>query len=337
MPNKTAIEWTATHHPDGTITPGYSSNPIIAVDMETGKRGWHCVHASPGCQNCYAETLNKRFGTGRTYTANNDDKVEFRLNEKELEALLRIRKPAKFFIGDMMDLFHEDVPLLMLEHCFRVFLTMIRAGHTIQILTKRAERMATDLPILMNRMCGPHWRIPPRLWLGTSVEDQRRANERIFHLMRLAPATLFLSVEPMLEAVDPRNLRPLQPPVNPDLIQLTPVPGPVDWIDCLTGQYTRGRLGYSCDPISWVICGGESGPDARPFGIHWARALRDQCKATGVAFFMKQLGARPFERQEDEFGRLQRCISYHLKSRKGGDMAEWPEDLRVREFPEVAE
>jgi hypothetical protein len=81
---------------------------------------------------------------------------------------------------------------------------------------------------------------------------------------------------------------------------------------------------------SWVIVGGESGAGARPFDLAWARAIVAQCKAAGVPVFVKQLGAKPIRLARDGDG-------FHevpaLRNKKGGDPAEWPEDLRVREFP----
>jgi hypothetical protein len=71
--------------------------------------------------------------------------------------------------------------------------------------------------------------------------------------------------------------------------------------------------------LDWVVVGGESGRGARPFDIAWARDVLRQCRAAGVPCFIKQLGARP--------------VALRLKHGKGGDMAEWPADLRVREFP----
>lgn len=77
--------------------------------------------------------------------------------------------------------------------------------------------------------------------------------------------------------------------------------------------------------IDWVIAGGESGKHARPFDLAWARSLRDQCRAAGAAFFVKQLGAHPVEAGE----RLR------LNNGHGGDWSEWPDDLRIREMPQV--
>jgi hypothetical protein len=98
--------------------------------------------------------------------------------------------------------------------------------------------------------------------------------------------------------------------------------------------------------ISWVICGGESGPGARPFDLAWARNARDQCAAAGTAFFMKQVGAHPILSVTDLHKLLaelpdtdrtleDNCYRLKLRDRKGGSMEEWPEDIRVRQFPEA--
>jgi protein gp37 len=80
--------------------------------------------------------------------------------------------------------------------------------------------------------------------------------------------------------------------------------------------------------IDWAIVGGESGPGARPFDLAWARSLVEQCRSAGVAPFVKQLGANPLMEPGP--------ITVHLEDPKGGDPAEWPEDLRAREFPAFA-
>jgi hypothetical protein len=97
--------------------------------------------------------------------------------------------------------------------------------------------------------------------------------------------------------------------------------------------------------LDWVIVGGESGPGARPFDVAWARSIVQQCKAAGVACFVKQLGAC-FVKQlganpvstNTAFGGVIGRTAYPLDTlsdKKGGDPSEWPEDLRVREFPEA--
>ena len=121
---------------------------------------------------------------------------------------------------------------------------------TWQILTKRPERIKDHLP--------PDWGPGgyPNVWLGTSVEDQRAVRTRVPYLMDLDVPVAFLSCEPLLEAID------------------------------LSGALSS----CACRGISWVICGGESGPGARPMKPEWATALRDQVKGAGAAFFFKQWG-----------------------------------------------
>lgn len=99
-------------------------------------------------------------------------------------------------------------------------------------------------------------------------------------------------------------------------------------------HHVADSLGPACDgfrraefAIHWVIVGGESGPQARPCDVEWIRDIVRQCREAGVPCFVKQLGARPFY----EHGGYQQWA--HMKHRKGGEWNEWPEDLRVREFP----
>jgi protein gp37 len=149
----------------------------------------------------------------------------------------------------------------------------------------------------MRRMPAP----PPHVWLGVSVEDQRAADERIPLLLETPAALRFLSVEPVL--------------------------GPIYLAGALSVFDRHGEpSGPRCnddgtDAIGWIIVGGESGPGARPCDVAWIRSVVEQCRDAAVPCFVKQLGARPG--------------SVRLVDRKGGDMSEWPADIRVRQFPEV--
>ena len=122
--------------------------------------------------------------------------------------------------------------------------------------------------------------------------------------------------------------------------------------------------GWMAPTLDWIVVGGESGPGARPVDVEWARSTVEQCKAAGVPVFVKQIGAKPFERQPsldkgfagrdlldvmkrprppqmNGWGRITTATEtfyqrhLDLNDRKGGDMEEWPADLRVRECPEV--
>lgn len=299
--NKTSIEW--THRPEtGGAAGGFTWNPIragldgMAVNWQ-GKRitGTFCTRISPGCTNCYASVINKRFGNGLEYTVPNLEKVEFYIDEKILAQPLQRKKPATIFVGDMFDLFHEAIPLELISE---VLVVCGKAKqHTFQILTKRAARMQDIVSgVIANTF--PHIDKPPaNIWWGVSVESQKYADERIPLLLQTPAAVRFLSVEPMLEEM-----------------------------------YLN--LGHAREAeVDWVICGGESGPGARMFRREWAESLRDQCAAAKVAFFMKQFGSYPV--LDPRYDQTISGASRKLRDRKGGDMEEWPESLRVREFPSV--
>jgi protein gp37 len=307
--NKTSIEW--THRPEtGGAAGGFTWNPIRAVQIDhevnpARRSGTFCTRISPGCTHCYASSINKRFGNGLEYTVPNLEKVEFFIDEKILAEPLRRKKPATIFVGDMFDLFHEAIPG---ELIWRVLIECRNeTRHTFQILTKRTERMREMMSFAAVFA-------QPNIWLGTSVESQKYADERIPLLLQTPAAVRFLSVEPMLEAVDLENL----PSAS----------GIGRYLNCLSNA--------GADPgaiipskIDWVICGGESGPGARPFNLAWAESLQEQCKAAGVAFFMKQAGSAPT--WDPECGI--KTQEFLCTDSKGGDPSEWPEHLRVRQFP----
>jgi len=132
---------------------------------------------------------------------------------------------------------------------------------------------------------GKRWPLP-NVWLGVSVEDQTRADERIPHLLNTPAAVRFISAEPLLGPVDLGRMG-----------AATRL-GKETALDCLTGDYLTGKSRLSdgahrtpfLPRLDWVITGGESGPGARPMHPDWARGLRDQCAAAGVPFFFKQWG-----------------------------------------------
>lgn len=288
-----------------------------------------CSVISPGCTNCYAmrhawrlahnpKTMTKYEGTVRKVNGKAVWTGKVNLDESALLAPLAWRKPRRVFVDSMSDLFHENVPDLAID---RVSAVMALTPHiTYQVLTKRGERMreyclnAPNLVGIAHEIHCAHlgvdasrnsavgvgtlptmWPLP-NVWKGVSVEDQRRADERVQALLDTPATVRFLSCEPLLGPVD----------LSPFL------PG----YDSLAGEHVDTGL-------HWVIVGGESGPDARPFDLAWARSLRDQCQAAGVAFFMKQLGSRPVDG-----AREYPCADGH-----GGDPDEWPADLRVQAFP----
>jgi len=311
-----------------------------------------CSRVSLGCGGCYAERMAHRFsGKGMPFeglTRPTKDGPrwtgDLRLVPEALDLPMRWRKPRRIFVNSMSDLFHPEVPDKFISAVFGVM--AVCPQHTFQVLTKRPERMAAWFARQarfvatlqaqyvadgMPQQPDAHWYacqtvgeaesalardlVPeevdegddlsgfgwplPNVWLGSSIEN-RAALARLDHLRATPAALRFLSLEPLLE----------------DL-------GEID----LTG-------------IGWVIVGGESGPGARPCDLAWIRSIVRQCREAQVPCFVKQLGAAAMDppnglaghslRVPDEAAPL---VSQRLRDRKGGDPAEWPEDLRVREMP----
>jgi protein gp37 len=236
---------------------------------------------------------------------------EVRPDESSLGLPFGWKKPRRVFVNSMSDLFYGDdadrracesagiefkpVPFEFIDRVFAVM--ALTPQHTYQILTKRADRMAeyfnhsrdvmgfkTDervgYAIAMLRGLDPGPRVgqwPLRnVWLGTSVENQKTADERIPHLLKCPAAVRFLSAEPLLGALDLRmHLHKRGCPEHPS-----------DG----TKVAICGCTGCRRDRIHWVIVGGESGPNARPMHPDWARSIRDQCQQARVPFFFKQWG-----------------------------------------------
>lgn len=245
-----------------------------------------CTKISPGCKHCYAETFAERWRgiAGHPYERGFDP----RFVPDQLGAPLRWRNPRRVFVNSMSDLFHDAFTNEQIAAVFGVMAACPR--HTFQVLTKRAERMrrwfewlshahATHVEPAQAVYCVDHAqratpRMPsvngfalrwplPNVWLGVSAEDQRRADERIPHLLACPAAVRFVSVEPCL--------------------------GPVDVSIYLARGVIEAKPGDpDYDALNWVICGAESGNGARPMHEDWVRSLRDQCAAAGVKFFFKQ-------------------------------------------------
>ena len=268
--------------------------------IEWTEKTWNpivgCSKVSPGCDNCYAERMAIRLAhipgaTGDQYSdviGSNmmggyhwDGKTA--LVESALTKPLHWKKPRMIFVCSMGDLFHESVPFEWIDKVFAVM--ALCPQHTFQVLTKRPARMLeyfemlrtndscficlqrqasriskSHAPKLYNNAPVSNWPLP-NVWLGVTAEDQQRADERIPDLLKCPAAKRFISVEPILGAVD---------------LAYT----------CFNGSDSFGTM----PGIDWVICGGESGPGARPMHPDWARSLRGQCDEAGVAFFFKQWG-----------------------------------------------
>lgn len=288
-----------------------------------------CSKVSAGCANCYAERVAQRFsGPGLPYEGLATAKGwtgKVRLVEDALTAPLGWRKPQRIFVNSMSDLFHEALSDDAIDEVFSV---MALAGyHTFQVLTKRPQRMrdyalrvaaskphdAVNSAVFdaVNAVHGGFASWPlPNVWLGVSVEDQATADARIPVLLDTPAAVRFVSYEPALGPVEFQRDRGWLAPFRETSPSLDRSPR-----------------------IDWLIAGGESGPNARSCNVAWLRGPAKDCLEAGVAVFMKQLGARPWAYIDSHESELRHI--FWLRNRKGGDPAEWPEDLRLRQFPEV--
>ena len=330
MPAETKIEWT-----DHSWSPW---------------RG--CTKVSPGCANCYAESLSERFnrkdsdlptwggwgkGKPRVLAKNWGDPVKWN-KAADAEQEMRMAygkgnppyaKTSFTVFPSLCDWLDEEVPIEWLAR----FLKLIydTPNLTWLLLTKRPENFRNRL---LKSMAG-NWadpldltdrihawidgsRIPRNVWVGTSVEDQPRADERIPALIEIPAVGRFLSVEPMIGPVDLRLFsRAFGFPKH------------------ITAD---GRAIGMPQGIHWVIVGGESGPGARPCNVEWVRSIVNQCAGASVPCFVKQLGAHPVGRwtaspHESGLGEGWPA-GLKVTHPKGGSPEEWPDDLRVRQFPE---
>jgi len=202
-----------------------------------------------------AKRLAGRFGYPK------EDPFKVTLHADKIEEPLKWRKPSRIFVCSMGDLFHKDVEPIWLSMIFRTIEKCPK--HTFMLLTKRPEiALEHSKNLMLEYFFGL-----PNLWLGVTVENQAQADERIPILLQIRAAVRFVSVEPMLG----------------------PVKLPSGWKGAR--RMSDGHEYYWQLPfLDWVICGGETGPGARPIHPDWARSLRDQCQAAGVPFFFKQWG-----------------------------------------------
>ncbi len=317
MAENTAIEWA-----DHTFNPW------------TG-----CTKVSDGCTNCYAEGWSKRagakvgkWGVGaprvRTTPANWRKPLAWNAGHAEFHAAHGRRQ--RVFCASLADVFDNAVPTDWRDDLW----SLIEATPNLDwlLLTKRIGNVGNMLPVPFD-----FDRLYPNVWLGATVVNQEEANRDIPKLLDTPARVHFLSIEPMLGPID---LALIDIDGHSEIYPLKVTPGCEDY---------DGNPMPDLPALSWIIAGGESGPHARPAHLEWFRSLRRQCEAAGVAFMMKQMGrevldtgmSSPGEHWPADMVRSQRprfseadpSFSIRLRDAKGGDWAEWPEDMRVREFP----
>lgn len=239
------VGYLAAHDMFATLGPMSQQSPIEWTD-HTFNPWWGCVKVSQGCKHCYAETLAARYGHNvwgpqgqRRLFGDKHWQEPLKWNQSAANA----GQPARVFCASMADVFEEN-PALDSERAKLWPLIEATPWLRWQLLTKRPEMVRQMAP------WADVW--PENVWIGTSVEDQSAAEQRLPYLHDVPASVRFLSCEPLL--------------------------GPIDDLD-LTG-------------IHWVIAGGESGQRHRPVDVAWLRSLRDRCLEAQVPFFFKQWGGR---------------------------------------------
>ena len=241
MGQDTKIEW--AHH---------TFNPWIG-----------CSKVSEGCKNCYAETIDKRWGRNnwgkdatRTRTSAQTWQNPLNWNRKAARAGIRYR----VFCASLADVFEAREDLVDIRE--ELFLLMEFTPHLDWlVLTKRPEHIMNMVP----RKWLDNW--PAHVWIGTTVENQEQADKRIPILLQVPAAVRFLSCEPLLSEL---------------MI--------VHHLKDLSAKQVAGKPAHELRGIQWVICGGESGHNARPMNPEWASLLQQQCFVCRVPFLFKQWG-----------------------------------------------
>lgn len=238
-----------------------------------------CTAISPACDNCYAKLMAGRlwgtqWGPGQTRTKFTGAADALRALDRKAK---RLGRPLRVFHNSLSDFFDNEVPVQWRIKAVGAMLSTPNLIHLL--LTKRIGNAAAMLETAFRavHVGREGWadNVPPNVWLGATIVNPEEADRDIPKLLAVPAAKRFLSIEPMLGPITLRE-------VHSDMCE----------IDALTGDHgvLRPLRGRSDAKVHWVICGGESGPGARPMHPDWARSLRDQCQAAGVPFLFKQWG-----------------------------------------------
>ena len=257
-----------------------------------------CTPISEGCANCWAKTMANRLKGMGSKRYQHDDPFAVRFHPDELDKPLHWRKPRRVGVCFMGDMFHDDVPWQAIEHVYST-ISRLQVRHQFFCLTKRPARMAERYADWCRHASGGN--PMPAIWNGITAENNIRFDERVGSLFR-AGGKMWASLEPMLSGIYP-------------------------------GQNTLKQFG-------WVVVGCESGPKRRPCKLEWIQDIVEQCKAAGVPCFVKQVPVPkvPMEAREASTAKYMPANQYDAYCERHGwrvshDPFEWPESLRVQEFP----
>lgn len=233
-----------------------------------------CQKVGPGCDNCYAETRNARFGGGqapnwgpgapRRRTSESNWRKPLQWQAKAAEFMAKHGRRQRVFCASLADVFDNQVPVQWRIELMSLIIDTPDLDWLL--LTKRIGNAAEMLDVAFRGAVAQREKWPdvvlPNVWIGATITSQAEADRDIPKLLAVPARVRFLSMEPLL--------------------------GPVD----LPAAKAFGLHGFGTHimGVDWVIVGGESGPGARPMHPDWARSLRDQCAAAGVPFLFKQWG-----------------------------------------------
>lgn len=240
-----------------------------------------CTPVSEACDHCWLREMDHRFG---------NDQGPVRFREDRLDIPLKRKKPTVWAVWS--DLFHEAVAW---NEQFKAFQMMAASPHhSFVLLTKRPVRMVQamdDITLHLQRN-GVDTALLGNVYLGTTIENQQRADERMPYLMKLAAMgwNTIVSYEPAL--------------------------GSVDFSPWLGDNYSAWAGGFQ-EGCKAVICGGESGHGARPMRPDWARKVKDDCDAAGVDFYFKQWGEWAWIKQGPKNGDGE-VIAYRAGKKNAG-------------------
>jgi len=325
-----------------------------------------CTRISEGCRFCYAEARDKRFTGGKLWGKGAPrrksksavkDALDFdkkpwicdncgraAIHDKQGNKTTGMceckgtttfhrRRIFSLSLGDWLD---DEVPIEWLAEMLDAIrkcdqVTWILCTKRPENFCERTRLVARGLAVAGSKYNSQQdlfyrwltaWRdgnAPSNIILLTSIENQEMADKRIPELLKIPAACRGLSLEPLLGPVN----------VGPYILSDRDKAG-------FDNQFLEPLEGFNNRKITWCIAGGESGSKARPCSVDWIREIVQDCNEYGCACFVKQLGSKPMcvhSEYGEKSANCTQCFPNPIRDKKGGDPAEWSEDLRVQQWP----